>query len=201
MKEIWSDMDRRRREAVSVSEERIRQMAQRRSRSGLDRIILMERLGTVFSMGLVITLLAYFHRLEHGLEIVGGIGTLAILLAGVVLSLNIIRKAGRIDLAGLSYQQNLIHFAALKRSLRLYKKLSIAFNILLPFLMLPVVFRIFLGRDLVNDLPTFGKTLLLSAALAVPVLWLVIRYYRKTISQVRHSLTDTENITNKKDKQ
>lgn len=196
MKAIWSDMSTRLDRQQQLTDELILKMAQERSNSRLSRIIRMEGIGAIFSAVILGLLLFHFHRLDNWLNITGGIVTALVLLLSIIMGRRIIQQARKINLLENTYQQTLNDFEALKNLLGFYKKLSIAINIVLPFFMMPVIFKLMLGKDLLEDFASYGRSLLLFGLITPPVLYLIIRYYRKNISQLSRIIRDAEHNKN-----
>lgn len=192
MKVIWSEMSDRLDKQKKMTDEIILKMAHEQSSSRLNRIIRLEFFGIIISAGILIYLLINFNRLENWLNITGGVGTLLILCLGIGYALKIIREAKKIDVAKNSYDQTLQDFTRLRKSLGFYKKLSIGINVIFPFFLLPVVFSLFLSKDLLADFPQFGRSLLICFLLTPVVLYLLINYYRRNVSQVKDALKDLE---------
>ncbi|PHN00865.1 hypothetical protein [Flavilitoribacter nigricans] len=188
MKAVWSEMSARLDRQQEVTDRMILKMAHERSSSRLGRIILMEGIGMVFTIAVLGLLLVRFHELDNWLTITGGVVTALILLLSIVMGGRIIRHARRIDLAKNSYQQTLEDFGALKSLLGLYKKLSIRINLIMPFFLLPVVFQLFLGKDLLQDFAAYGWALLTCGLVTPPLLYLIIRYYRRNMRQVSKAI-------------
>jgi hypothetical protein len=192
MKVIWSEMSEQLDKQKRMTDEIILKMAHEKSSSRLGRIIRLEIFGVMVSIVMLLLLLVNFYKLDNWLNITGGIGTVLILCLGIGYSFKIIRLAQKIDVAKNSYGQTLQDFADLKKALGFYKKLSIAVNIIFPFFLLPVVFSLLLGKDLLADFSQFGRSLLICFALTPVVLYLLIKYYRRNVSQVKDALKDLE---------
>lgn len=192
MKAVWTDMSARLDRQQAVTDQLILKMAQEKSSSRLGRIILMETMGIIFSVGLLVYLLFHFQELDNWLTFTGGVVTVLVFLVSTIMGWRITEKARKIDLAKHSYQQTLEDFRSLKRTLGFYKKLSIVVNIILPFFFLPVVFKIFLGKDLLDNFAAYGWALLSCALLTPPMLYLIIKYYRRNISQVSKAIESTQ---------
>lgn len=190
MKAIWSDMSARLDRQQEVTDQLILEMAQKKSGSRLGRIIAMEAIGIVVSLVMLAYLLLHFRELDNWLTFTGGLITVFIFLLGVAMSGIIIQKSKGIDLTKNTYQQTLEKFKSLKRTLGFYKKLSIVINVILPFFLLPVVFKLFLDQDLLEDFTAYGWALLTCALITPPVLFLIIRYYRKNIKQVSKAIQE-----------
>lgn len=192
MKAIWSDMSTRLDRQQKVTDHLILKMAHEKSSSRLSRIIAAESVGIVFTGVLLILLISRFDQLDNWLTTTGGIVTALIFLISILMGGRIIQQARKINLATHTYQQNLANFTSLKKTLGFYKRLNIIINILMPFFLLPVVFKLFLGKDLLQDFASYGWSLLLAGLITPVALYLIIRYYRRNMSQVSKAIRETE---------
>ncbi|MCB0634363.1 MAG: hypothetical protein R2824_18980 [Saprospiraceae bacterium] len=192
LKAIWSEMSNKLDQQKKLTDQLILQMAHEKSSSRLHRIITMESVGVIAVVIFLFILLSRFHYLSNWLQIGGGILSILTFLISLIIGIRIIVQARKIDLIRNSYQQNINYFYNLKKTLRFYKRLSIVLNILLPFFLIPVVFKLFLNKDLLTDPASFGNALL-SFALIIPLaLYLIIRFYRRQISQVKEAINEID---------
>lgn len=192
LRTIWSEMSDKLDRQKQLTDQLILQMAHEKSSSRLQRIVTMEGVGIVAVALILLALFSRFYLLDNWLQITGGVFSALVLLISLIMGGRIIFQARRIDVSQNNYQQNLTYFKALKKTLRLYKRLSIVLNIFLPFFLLPVVFKLFFDRDLLTDLAAFGSALLAIALLVPPLLYLIIRYYGRQVTQVGKALEDSE---------
>ena len=192
MKAVWAEMSEQLDKQEKMTKEIIIKMAHEKSTSRLNRIMMMESIGVVFAAFLLLYLLFNFQKLGNWLNIMGGIGSALILFLSIVMGCLIVQKANRIDVINNSYSEALEHFMELKKLLRSYKKMSILINVVFPFFLLPVVFTLMLDKDLLTDFSAFGRSLLLCFVLTPIVLYLIIKYYARNVSQVKDAFKDLE---------
>lgn len=192
MKAVWAEMSEQLDKQEKMTNEIIIKMAHEKSTSRLNRIMWMESIGMVLAVFFLLYLLFNFQKLNNWLNITGGIGSALILLLSIVMGGLIVQKANRIDVINNSYTQALDHFMQLKKMLRFYKKISIVINVIFPFFLLPVVFTLVLDKDLLTDFSAFGRSLLICFLLAPIVLYLIIKWYAKNVSQVKDAFEDLE---------
>ena len=188
MKNTWAELSNGLSQKAKVHDRQILELIQRKSSSSLNRIVYLELLGIVVTLVMLGYLLINFHKLDNWLTIGGGIILVVILAISLFMGSNIILQIRKVDVLNNSYQQALTNFGKLKRLLKLYKKLGIALNILMPFIILPVVSQLFFGKNLLNDLAEFGEGLIVSFLLIPLVLYLLITYYKKLISKAKSAL-------------
>lgn len=192
MKDIWSDMSSRLDRQQEVTDQLILKLAHERSSSRLGRIIMAESIGIVLTSVFMIMLLLRFHKLTNWLTISGGIFTILIFAISILMGWRIVRQAKSINLATRSYQQTLADFNALKKTLGRYKRLSIRINLVMPFFLIPVVFQLALGKDILQDFASYGWGLLLTGLIAPAMLYLIIRFYRRNMSEVGKAIETIE---------
>ncbi|MDN5201940.1 hypothetical protein QQ008_11215 [Fulvivirgaceae bacterium BMA10] len=190
MKAIWAEMSQELEKQKKLTDKIILKMTQQKSRSGLNRIINMEIFGMIVTAIMLVYLLINFGKLDNWLTIGGGVGLILLLLLALIMGTIIVKAAKKIDVVKNNYHQTLTDFADFKKILGFYKKLSIVMNILIPFLILPVVSFLFFDRDLLFDLQEFGMGLIFYFILMPPLLYLIIRFYRKNVSKIREALDD-----------
>jgi len=192
MKLAWSDMSVQLEQQKKLTDEVIFKMTQEKSSSRLGRIIMAETSGVFISIAALFYVLANFYKFDNWLEITGGIGTLAILLLGIVFGLRIISQANRIDLTKHDLKTTLSLFKAFKSSLGFYKRLSIITNIIGPLFVFPAAFALFTDKDLLEN-PSAAITGLIAAMVIVPVvLYFIIKFYKKNIGAVSTAFKDLE---------
>ena len=76
--------------------------------------------------------------------------------------------------------------------LRFYKKLSIWTNALSILFVIPVTYNLFLEQSILDHLEGAGVSLLLGLALMPILLYLIIRFYSRNVSQVKKALKDAD---------
>jgi hypothetical protein len=192
MKDTWQQMSQELENQKKLTSEIILKMTNEKSSSRLNRIVNLEIFGNIISWMMLFYIIINFDKLTSWLSLTGGIGTSIILIIGSFMSLIIIKKAKDIDLLKNSYVETLRRFDSLRKTLRLYKKLSIYLNIIMPFLILPLFSAIFLEKDLLENMEEFKNELIASFLLIPPILYLIIRYYSKNISKVKEALDEIE---------
>lgn len=193
MKMAWSDMSVQLEQQKKLTDSIILKMTQEKSSSRLGRIIAAETIGVYFTIGALFYVILNFNKFDNWLEITGGIGTLAIMLLGIVFGLKIIRKAKQIDLTKHDLNTTLAYFTSFKSTLGFYKKLSIVTNVIGPIFIFPAAFALFSDKDLLEN-PDAAIVGVIATILIVPVvLWLIIKFYKKNIGAVNTAFNDLKN--------
>lgn len=195
MKETWLKMSEDLEKQKKLTSEIILKMAHEKSSSRLNRIIRLELFGCAVAVGMLVYIFINFARLDNWLTITGGFGTTAILIAALLMSANIIKKARKIDVLKTTYSDIISDFQDLTKTLGLYKRISIALNVVMPFLLLPLFAKLIADKDLLTDLDEFKENLIITFILVPPILYIIIRYYAKSMSKVKqaiHELKDRD---------
>jgi len=192
IKNTWDEMSDIRSHDTFLDEESIRRITHEKSSSRLRRIIFFESLGMVMAVGMIVYLLLNFHKLDNWLNLLGGYGTLAILIISIGLGIKLIREASSINISKNTYKKTLDDFARFKKSLGFYKRISILINVVFPFLLLPVFSTLWLEKNLLEDLVEFGTGLILSFLLIPILFYFIIRFYKSNISKVSKAFKDLE---------
>lgn len=193
LKSAWLEMSRELEKQKKITEEIILKMMNENSKSRLGALISFEILGLIISAALVVCILANFSRLDNWLSITGGLGTLLILLAGVIMSGIFLEKAKKIDVVENGLKQTLVDVCALRRTQYISKWANASLGILLPFFLLPVLASLYFDKELLYDLAEFRESLIPSLLL-IPVIWFFIqKFYSRKLDEVNRLLQDIEN--------
>jgi hypothetical protein len=190
MKLAWSDMSVQLEQQKKLTDDIILKMTQEKSSSRLGRIIAAETFGVLISFAGLFYVASNFYKFDNWLETTGGIGTILLMLLGIVFGFRIIRQANRIDLTKHDLKTTLSYFKAFKSTLGFYKRLSIVSNIVGPLFVFPATFALFTDIDLLEN-PAAAGFGLIAAIFVVPiVLWLVFKFYKKNIGAVNTAFND-----------
>lgn len=192
IKNTWDEMSDIRSHDTFLDEESIRRITHEKSSSRLRRIIFFESIGMVVAICMIVYLLLNFHKLDNWLNLLGGYGTLTILVASLVLGANLIREAASINVSKNTYKKTLDSFTSFKKNLGFYKRFSILINLVFPFLLLPVFTTLFLEKNLLEDLGQFRDGLIISFLILPVLFYFMLRFYKSNISKVSKAFKDLE---------
>ena len=184
MKLAWSDMTVQMEQQKKLTDDIILKMTQEKSTSRLGRIIALESFGLLVTFIALVYVILNFDKLGDWLEITGGFGTIAIMVLGIGFGINIILKAKRIDLAKHDLTTTINYFKRFKATLGLYKRLSIAINIIAPLFVFPLAFALFSDKNILENPAIAGKGIIAAIIITPVVLWLIIKFYKKNIGAV-----------------
>lgn len=192
MKAVWSDLGAQLDQQKRLNQELIMKMTQEKSSSRMGRIILMEMVGITVSLVILVYLLLNFSRLTDWPALAGGTGMVIILGIAIVFGIRIISQARKIDLIKNTYSTVVERFNEFRKMLRFYRKLSIWTNVVSLFCVIPVTYSLILEQSILDNLRDAGIGFLLGAILTPIILYLIIRFYSKNISQVKKALKDAD---------
>jgi len=191
MQKTWNDLSLQIEQQKLLTREIILKMAHEKSFSRISRIVYLESFGSIISLIGIIYLLLNFHKLGNWLELAGGIGTLFIMFFSILLASMLIQRARAINILNDSYQETLFHFNRFCKLLHFYKWISIGLYIVMPVFVMPVVYSLFLGLNLLDEKDTLVVTGVMIIIL-LPFIWYIFyRFYAKNISQVKKAINDT----------
>lgn len=192
MKAVWSDLGTQLEQQKKLNQDLIMKMTQEKSSSRMGRIIRVEMFGIVVSVAILVYLLVNFNKLTNWPALTGGIGMALILVIAIVFGTRLISKARKIDLIKNTYSTVVEQFNEFRAMLRFYKKLSIWTNIFSLLFVIPVTYSLILEQNILDDLKGAGISLLLGIIVAPVMLYLIIRFYSRNISQVKKALNDAD---------
>lgn len=192
MKAVWSDLGTQLEQQKKLNQDLIMKMTQEKSSSRMGRIIRVEIFGIIVSGAILIYLLANFNKLNNWPALAGGIGMALILLIAIVFGTRLISKARKIDLVKNTYSAVVKQFNEFRAMLRFYKKLSIWTNAFSLLFVIPVTYSLILEKNVLDNLEGAGISLLLGIIVAPVILYLIIRFYSRNISQVKKALNEAD---------
>lgn len=192
MKAVWFDLGTQLEQQKKLNQDLIMKMTQEKSSSRMGRIIRMEVFGVTVSLIILVYLLVNFSRLTDWPALAGGIGMVIILGIAIVFGIRIISQARKIDLIKSTYSTVVERFNEFRKMLGFYRKLSIWTNVVSLFCVIPVTYTLILEKSILDNLEDAGIGLLLGAVLTPIILYLIIRFYSKNISQVKKALNDAD---------
>lgn len=192
MKAVWSDLGTQLEQQKKLNQDLIMKMTQEKSSSRMGRIIRVETFGIIVSAAILIYLLANFNKLTNWPALTGGIGMALILIIAIVFGTRLISKARQIDLVKNTYSTVVEQFNEFRKMLRFYKKLSIWTNAFSLLFVIPVTYSLILEKNVLDNLEGAGISLLLGIIVAPVMLYLIIRFYSRNISQVKKALNEAD---------
>lgn len=184
MKEVWKDFSVQLDAQQRMTETLVLEMIAQKSASRFNRMVYAEGLGIILSAIMCIYILLHFNELEYLPNQLSAIGTLLVMVLSIVFGYRIISSIRSIDIIGDTYSTTTEKFTRFKKLLGTYKRVSIGVYVVLPLIMLPVVTKLLGGKDLFDDMVSYGYAYLVSMLL-LPIVWyLIYRFYRNNIRKV-----------------
>jgi len=197
MKSVWSTMSVELDKQKKLTSDLILKMAHEKSNSRLGRIIFAESVGSVVALAAAIYVLTNFDRFNSTFNVIAGAGTVALLIISVIMAIFLIRKARMINILNDTYTEAITHYRELKKMLRFYKRFSMVMYFIMPFILLPVVSLLVIGKDLSTDTGELLEVLL-ACVIVLPISWfLVMWFYKSNLRKVSSAFKDVEKIENK----
>jgi len=196
MKSVWAEMSQEVEKQKQLNDELILKMAHKKSSSRLNKIIRLESLGVIISIIMLVYLIVNFDKFNNWLSLTGGIGLTVIMFLSIYFGVDIVLKARKVDVIKSTYAQALSDFNELRRTLRLYKKFSIAIYLVIPFLMYPVMATLFFDKNLLDEPEDLLENVIV-CIIVLPIVWfLIYRFYKSNMSKVSKAIKDVEKVEN-----
>lgn len=193
MKNTWNEVNELRAQESLLDEASIRRMAHEKSSSRLQRIIISEATGILMALAMLVYLSLNFHKLDSWLTLMAGYGTMAILFVSIVMGSRIIRLAYQVNIKDKAYSTTLKIFNQLKKTLKQYKQMSLAVGFVLPVTILPLVTKLWYGKDMLDHLGDYRNTILISFVGVFITLYGIFYLYKQNVRKIGQALQEAEN--------
>ena len=151
MKSAWASMSEHLKKQELLTEQLIFEMTQRKFKNKFSKLSFYESIGGIICIIAAIYLSFNFYTLDTWYLKAFGIFSILYLLILPLLVLNSLAKISSINLAKNTYKQTLIEFGKRKKRMLNIQKAGIFFNFVFMIVLLPVISKIFKGRDLLVD--------------------------------------------------
>lgn len=192
MKKTWNEIDELRSQETLLDEASIRRITHEKSSSRLRLIMVSECIGVLMALAMIGYLAIHFHKLDNWFTLISGYGTLTVLLISVAMGSRIISQAYQVNIKEKTYSATLAAFSRLKKSLGFYKRMSIGVSFLLPVLIIPVFYKLWLGKNILEDLAAFRNVILLSFILVPIMLYGIFYLYKQNVRKISKALKEAE---------
>lgn len=191
MKKTWSEMSTRIEKQEKLINEIILKMAQEKSKNRLSRLIKFEVLGICWALAANLFIVLHFNSFKDSLSIAGAILSVIILVVGIIVGVDFIKKARRIKISK-NYKQPLIDFISWKKSYHFNKVLGYGLGSVILITIAPVVFRINRNLEItevpIADLLTYA---IFGGIASFGLSFLLFKFfYEKQIKEIDRILTD-----------
>jgi len=148
MQTAWTQLSDQLDNQKKLTNQIIMEMTQERYRSKIGIFMKYEGMGSIICFAAAIMLLFHMEKMDTWYLLVSGIFTIAYLFFMPVIVLRSIRGMQRINLVQNTYKETLVAYAKKKKEFLLTQRLGIYFNFILLMVSLPVVIKVFKGKDI-----------------------------------------------------
>jgi len=148
MQATWSQMSDRLDNQKKLTDKLIMKMTKERYKNKIGILSKYEGMGAVICFIAAILLILRFSELNTWYLLASGIFTVCYLIVLPVVVLRSINSMKNIDLTNNTYKETLIAYAKKKKQFLLTQKVGIYLNFILLAVSLPVVVKVFKGKDI-----------------------------------------------------
>jgi len=148
MQATWSQMSDQLDDQKKLTDKLIMEMTKERYKNKIGILSKYEGMGAVICFTAAILLILRFSELNTWYLLVSGIFTVCYLIVLPVVVLRSINSMKNIDLTNNTYKETLIAYAKKKKQFLLKQKVGIYLNFILLAVSLPVVVKVFKGKDI-----------------------------------------------------
>ncbi len=188
MKNTWAQMSAEIENQKRLTDKIILKMAHQKSSRSIGKLKRFEMFGGPIMGTLLIIMIsvAMFNGLFESLGLkIFAVLSILIFLVSMYASWKFISKLGKVNLLENSIEDSQKYFQAVKSSVKNQKKMGLFIMIPTIVFFAPVVMKIFTGHDIFLNFSDSTDELLLilfsSFAVGIPVMFLVLRYYKKNM--------------------
>ena len=151
MKKTWSEMSAKIEKQEKLTHEIVLKMAQEKSRNRLSRLVKFEILGICWELAVILFIALHFDSFKAPITLIGGVLSIMTLTISIIMEIDFIKKAKRINVAN-DYKQTLIDFTSWKKSYHLNKIAGYGLGAAVLVTIAPIVFRV--NRNLeITEIP------------------------------------------------
>lgn len=148
MQATWSQMSDQLEKQKQLTNKLIMEMTRKRYKNKISILSRYEGMGAVVCFSAAILLLLQFNELDTWYLIASGIFVVGYLILLPLLVLRSIDSMKRIDLLNQTYKETLLAYSKKQKQFLLIQKVGIYLNFILLVVSLPVVFKVFKGKDI-----------------------------------------------------
>lgn len=148
MQATWSQMSDQLDNQKKITNKLIMEMTKERYKNKIGILSKYEGIGAVICFIMAILLISRFSELNTWYLLVSGIFTVCYMIVLPLIVLRSIRSMKSIDLTNNNYKETLIAYAKKKRQFLLTQKVGIYLNFILLVVSLPVIIKVFKGKDI-----------------------------------------------------
>ena len=190
LKSKWFELDQQLEKQKVLTSEMILKMARHRSNSIFNPIVTFEKLGIAISSVMLVYIFSNFGKLNDWLSLAGAVSTIIILIAGLVMSVILIKRIQEVDIVKNDYKETLLDVNRIKKFQYYSKWVSAFLAPILALSILPTLASTWFDKTLLYDLEEYWESLI-PGLLVIPVIWYFIgRFYAKKLMELNELLED-----------
>ncbi|ARV10570.1 hypothetical protein BTO05_13345 [Winogradskyella sp. PC-19] len=196
MQATWSQMSNQLDNQKKLTDKLIMEMTKERYKNKIGILSKYEGIGAIICFIMAILLISRFSVLNTWYLLASGIFTVCYLIVLPVIVLLSIRSMKSIDLTNNNYKQTIIAFAEKKRHFLLTQKVGIYLNFILMVVSLPVIIKVFKGKDIfiTNINLIYWYIPIMAVFLILFSIWGYGKY-KKVTSSASHILEELEDTS------
>ncbi|MFS4481768.1 hypothetical protein ACKGJY_02035 [Hyunsoonleella sp. 2307UL5-6] len=196
MQTTWSQMSDQLENQKKLTNKLIMEMTKERYKNKIDVLSKYEGIGAIICFIMAILLISRFSELNTWYLTVSGIFTVCYLIVLPLIVLRSIRSMKSIDLTNNNYKETLIAYTQKKKQFLLTQKVGIYLNFILLVVSLPVIIKVFKGKDIfiTNINLIYWYIPVMAVFLILFSIWGYCKYKNVT-SSASHILEELENTS------
>lgn len=148
MQATWSQMSNQLDNQKKLTNKLIMEMTKERYKNKIGILSKYEGIGAVICFIMAILLISRFSELNTWYLLASGIFSVCYLIVLPVIVLRSIRSLKSVDLTNNNYKETLVAYTKKKRQFLLTQKVGIYLNFILLVVSLPVIIKVFKGKDI-----------------------------------------------------
>lgn len=148
MQKVWQEMTEKLDEQKHLTNRIIMDMTKEKFKNKIGRIARYESLGAIACLILVLFIITSLRKLDTWYLMTSGLFIVGYLIGMPLLVLNSIKRMKTINLSTSNYKNTLTQFTKRRKRFLLLQRIGIVGNFFLMILVLPVVSKLFSGKDL-----------------------------------------------------
>lgn len=199
MKNTWQQLSGELEKQKKLTNEIILKMAHEKSKNSLGKMVLFETIGglgmcVALLVGLLLNMLNGSFQTTP-LAVCALLSGALFILSGYI-SWDFIAKMKKINLLENSIEESQRNFIALKKASAFYKKVGVWSSLPTMLFFIPVVLKVFIGKDIFADFAAAREELLavigFSILISVPMVYLLLKFYNKNIKATGEAIEQAE---------
>ncbi len=196
MQATWSQMSDQLDDQKKLTDKLIMEMTKERYKNKIGILSKYEGMGAVICFTAAILLILRFSELNTWYLLVSGIFTVCYLIVLPVVVLRSINSMKNIDLTNNTYKETLIAYAKKKKQFLLTQKVGIYLNFILLAVSLPVVVKVFKGKDIfITNINLMYWYIPIMAGFLILFSFWGYGKYKKVTASASYILEEFENTT------